>query len=361
VTSGAPAQYGMNTGASVNAVTKSGTNSVHGNGFEFLRDKRFNATNPFAAIGPDGKRRDDGLKRNQFGGTIGGPVVKDQLFYFGGYQATPTRVAPAANIAFVPTAAMLRGDFTDITSPACNNGRQIALRAPFVNNTISPTQFSPAALNLAKRLPTTDDPCGKTTFQQVDNRDEIQYVTRVDYQRGPNHSIFGRYLAQTDDKPAALNFSDNILVSTLPGFRGVAQAATFGDTRILSANSVNTARFAFNRTTGEPEEQGLLPAVGSREQCVQLLADEGNAHHGDGRIQHRRRDVHAWHRGHQHLHVQRRSDARSRAASARVRRCARPLAFIQQHVGARRWHLDVFGDRDRTWPGGPPARPGRLA
>src|SRR6478736_741825 len=75
VTSGAPAQYGMNTGASVNAVTKSGTNNLHGNAFEFLRDARFNATTPFAAIGPNGKRLNDGLKRNQYGGTIGGPVV----------------------------------------------------------------------------------------------------------------------------------------------------------------------------------------------------------------------------------------------------------------------------------------------
>ena len=72
VTSGAPAQYGMNTGASVNAVTKSGTNTLHGNAFEFLRDARLNATNPFAGIGPNGSRLNDGLKRNQYGGTIGG-------------------------------------------------------------------------------------------------------------------------------------------------------------------------------------------------------------------------------------------------------------------------------------------------
>ena len=70
-TSGLAAQNGMRSGASVNAVTKSGTNNFHGNAFEFLRDKRFNATSPFAAIGPDGKRVDDGLKRNQYGGTIG--------------------------------------------------------------------------------------------------------------------------------------------------------------------------------------------------------------------------------------------------------------------------------------------------
>ena len=70
-TSGLSAQSGMHSAASVNAVTKSGTNRFSGNGFEFIRDQRFNATSPFAAIGPDGKRRDYGLKRNQFGGTLG--------------------------------------------------------------------------------------------------------------------------------------------------------------------------------------------------------------------------------------------------------------------------------------------------
>ena len=81
-TSGLSAQSGMHSGASVNAVTKSGTNRYSGNLFEFVRDKRFNAKSPFAPIGPDGKRRDDGLKRNQFGGTLGGPIVHDRMFFF---------------------------------------------------------------------------------------------------------------------------------------------------------------------------------------------------------------------------------------------------------------------------------------
>jgi len=68
-TSGLTAQHGMHAAASVNAVTKSGTNALHGNGFEFLRHRALNATSPFAAVGPDGKRQDDGLLRNQFGGT----------------------------------------------------------------------------------------------------------------------------------------------------------------------------------------------------------------------------------------------------------------------------------------------------
>ena len=119
-TSGLSADNGVRSGASVNAVTKSGTNIFHGNLFEFLRDKRFNATNQFAPVGPDGKRQDDGLLRHQFGGTLGGPIVRDRLFFFGGYQGTYLRQAPNDNVAFVPTAAMLAGDFTAFASPACN-------------------------------------------------------------------------------------------------------------------------------------------------------------------------------------------------------------------------------------------------
>ena len=186
-TSGLAAQSGMRSAASVNAVTKSGTNTFHGNAFEFLRDKRFNATSPFAAIGPDGKRFDDGLKRNQFGGTMGGPIVRDRMFFFAGYQGTRTRQTPPDLIAFVPTPAMLAGDFTTFASPACQ-GRQVNLGAGFVGNRIDPARFSPAAVKMAGFLPKTTDPCGQITYSQPDDRDEGQYVGRVDYQLNTNHS-----------------------------------------------------------------------------------------------------------------------------------------------------------------------------
>jgi len=246
-TSGLTAQNGFHSAASVNAVTKSGTNRFSGNGFEFLRDHRFNATSPFAAVGPDGKRVDDGLKRNQFGGTLGGPIVTDKLFFFGAYQATVLRQQPASNIAYVPTAQMLAGDFTAFAGPQCNGGRQIPLRAPYVNNQINPALFSPAAVNLVKRLPTTTDPCGKITFDVKSDRDEKQTLARVDYQLGTKHSFFGRYfVTRYTQQPGYAGGSDNVLKTVNQGTDAWAHSTSLGATTVLSSTFVNALRVAIN-------------------------------------------------------------------------------------------------------------------
>src|SRR5919106_3269656 len=105
--SGLSASNSMKSGGAVNAVTKAGTNQIHGSAFEFLRHHRFNAT-PFFARVPDT------LRRNQFGGTLGGPIEENRLFFFGAYQGTMVRSDPGDTIRFVPTPAMLAGDFTTV-------------------------------------------------------------------------------------------------------------------------------------------------------------------------------------------------------------------------------------------------------
>src|SRR5688572_26492902 len=155
-TSSQNAANGRQGSGTVSLVTKAGTNLFHGDLFEFARHHRFNSTSPFAGIDPaTGKRRGDGLERNQFGGTIGGPLVRDRVFFFGAYQGTRATQTPADIITFIPTAAMLAGDFTLPASAACRAQGNLTLRAPFVNNQISPAQLSPAALAIARRLPTT--------------------------------------------------------------------------------------------------------------------------------------------------------------------------------------------------------------
>src|SRR5687767_4502899 len=248
-TSGLSAQNGMHAGAAVNAVTKSGTNTFSGNAFEFLRDRRFNATKPFAAVGPDGKRLDDGLRRNQYGGTVGGPVVRDRLFFFGAYQGTNTRVNPTDNIAYVPTAAMLAGDLTTFASPACNAGRQIALRAPFVNNRIDPGLYSRVALNIAARLPKTNDPCGRFVYGAKNNSDDGQATGKIDYQWSANHSVFGRYLVNWFNSPHPFSFTpDNLLNANGQGFDNLVQSLAFGDTYLMGPATVNAFRLTANRT-----------------------------------------------------------------------------------------------------------------
>src|SRR5262244_193865 len=171
-----PAQYGVHASANVNVVTKSGTNNFHGDAFEFVRNGIFNARNFFAV-----KR--DTLKRNQFGGVIGGPIKKDKLFFFGGYQRTSLRSDGVQNTAFIPTPAALAGDFTALASPQCNNGVQKTLPSSlgFVNNTISPSLLSPVAVNMMKTFPVTNNPCGRTLYGLVANQDEDLVVSKVDY------------------------------------------------------------------------------------------------------------------------------------------------------------------------------------
>src|SRR5579871_2762700 len=149
------AQYGQHASANVNVVTKAGTNEFHGDAFEFLRNNALNSRNFFAPTR-------DTLKRNQFGGVIGGPIKKDKLFFFAAYQGTPVRSDPPTTISYVPTAAMLAGDFSTALSPLCNGGTKVTLAtvfpdggAGFVNDRISPTRFDPVAVNIAKLLPST--------------------------------------------------------------------------------------------------------------------------------------------------------------------------------------------------------------
>ena len=108
-------QYGFSPGAVISIQTKSGNNSFHGGAFEFLRNGALNAGNYFTGLV-------DPLKRNQFGGYLGGPVLKNKLFFFANYQGTRQSLTSSTNTTFTPTAAMLQGDFSAVP---------VTLSAPF--------------------------------------------------------------------------------------------------------------------------------------------------------------------------------------------------------------------------------------
>jgi hypothetical protein len=250
-TSALTAQNGFHSGASVNVVTKSGTNQFRGDAFEFFRHHSLNATDSFAAKDADGNRKDDGLKRNQYGATIGGPIKTDKLFFFFGYQGTNTRQVPTDNRAFVPTAAMLSGDFTAFASAACNSGTAKNLGAPFAGNRIDPALFSKAALAITARLPTTSDPCGLVQYGLPAATDEGQYVSKVDYQLSSKHSLFGRYIATkvlTTPPFGLAEAQQNLLATRIGGRDNLAQSFTVGENFVISPTTLNAVRFALNRT-----------------------------------------------------------------------------------------------------------------
>ena len=241
-TSGLQAQYGGHSAGAVNAVTKSGTNDFHGDLFEFVRNGKLNATNAAALT-------NDGLKRNQFGGTIGGPVVHNKLFFFGGFQATTQRSTPTDNRAFIPTPAMLAGDFTTVNSAACNTRGAVTLRPPFLDNRIDPSQFSPAALALVKHklFPTTNDPCGEVRFGRRTKVDEYITVGRGDYQLNEKHSLFGRYMEARRNQ--ATNFDGVNILSLSDGIQPQRVfSAVFGDTYLIGSGTVSSFRATLNRT-----------------------------------------------------------------------------------------------------------------
>jgi Carboxypeptidase regulatory-like domain len=238
-TSALPAQYGQHSAAAVNVVTKSGGNEFHGNAFDFVRNGDFNARDFFAATR-------DSLKRNQLGGTFGGPIKKNKLFFFVGFQYTIQRSDPNSNITFDPTAAMLGGDFTAFASPACNGNRQITLAAPFANNMLAPSLFNPAGFKLASSLPVSFNPCGRVTYGLANNQTEPQGLAKVDYQIG-NHSIFGRYFAThllipTPDATA------NPLLSQGMASNDLDQSAVLGDTWVIGPGTVSAFRADLTRT-----------------------------------------------------------------------------------------------------------------
>ena len=243
-TSAVPAQYGQHSAGAVNGVTKSGSNEFHGNLFEFVRNKVFNARNAFATTR-------DGLKRNQFGGVIGGPIVRNKLFFFGGHQATITRSEANVIVSYIPTLRMLTGDFTGITAPACNSGRQITLRAPFNNNRIDPASFSKAAVTLVtKYLPTPIDECGQTVYGRKNNSDEQMTVGKVDYQWSDKHSLFGRYQRGTLFTPNNYNGS-NVLSLSIPDYSRRFHSFVLGDTYSISPKAVSSFRGTVLRTVND--------------------------------------------------------------------------------------------------------------
>ncbi len=249
-TSALPAQYGLHPGGVVNIVTKSGTNSFHGDVFEFLRNYDMNARQR-------GATARDSLKRSQFGGVAGGRIIKDKLFFFGGYQGTRQRSNPSAILAHVPTAAALNGDFGTLETAQSAGGCLASARAlkdpangnaPFPGNQIPTSRFDPAALKLVKNyIPTSNDPCGVYYYGQPANNPDDQWIGRIDYVRSDKHMIYGRYFIYDYTAQSFFDGKNALTTSPSPGNRDRSQTVTLGDTYTFSPTKVNSFHATFDR------------------------------------------------------------------------------------------------------------------
>lgn len=242
-TSALPARYGHHAASAVNLVTKSGTNNVRGTVFNFLRNYRFNARNALATTR-------DSLERNQFGGTVGGPLVKNKAFFFAGYQGRIENTNPPTVIRWVPTAEMLAGDFTTFASPQCNGGRQVTLRAPFVDNRVPASALNPVALNFSKYLPSTTDPCGRVQFGIPNNSTEHQALGRIDYTLTAEHTLFTRYMFARYENPATYD-GKNVLTLSRTGQENIVNSVVTGHRWLPSNTIVNSFNVTFNRTLND--------------------------------------------------------------------------------------------------------------
>ena len=239
------AQDGQHTGGMVNVVTRSGTNSYHGEAFEFIRNNYIDATN-FYSTSPDQ------LHQNQYGGTFGGPILRNKLFAFAGYQRLDYTKTQASTKAFVPTAANLGGDFSVTDGPNCQaSGKFVQLVDPLTGAAIPgdvyPTapSFNQQSLALEKYLPAIDpnvdtNGCGEVSYSIPLLQHDNQFVTRADYTISPKNNLYGRYFIDGYQAPAFFS-PTNILITTQSGNIQRVHSLTLADAHTFTPNVVNAA------------------------------------------------------------------------------------------------------------------------
>ncbi|MCB9383504.1 MAG: carboxypeptidase regulatory-like domain-containing protein [Bryobacterales bacterium] len=254
VTNNMSAEYGYRMGAKVLVSTKSGTNRIHGSLYEFIRNDKLDGTNFFANRVGASKPT---LRRNQYGGTIGGPFIKNKLFGFFSFQGTKERAGQSFTSS-VPSRAAIGGDFSaqpnpdrEIYDPATLSGTgSAATRAAFPNFIIPASRFDPVAKGLLELYPTPNIP-GRTDlrnnyfYSPSDSIDHNQYDMKVDWNITNATRMFARYsirdefVVQNGPLPAPAIGGTGQTVD-LPGQNWAAALNT-----TISATKFNEVRFGY--------------------------------------------------------------------------------------------------------------------
>ena len=257
-------------GAVVNVISRSGDNGFHGSAFEFFRNSALDARGYFDAAKPI-------FQQNQFGGSLGGPIKRNKLFFFADYQGLITHTAPTG-IASVPTTAMRAGNFQGFAAvydPATYNPTT-RTRTQFTNNQINPSRFDPIAVNLLQILPLPNLPGNANNFRfnNLMVNKQNQYDVRVDYVMSPKDSMFAQFTSGTADvtfpnTPVKINGVFNPLAfasGTGVGANRINHApslqATLQETHVFSSALVNELAVGYTRfdLRVNPLDQGFNTA-----------------------------------------------------------------------------------------------------
>jgi hypothetical protein len=250
-TSNYSAVHGNNAGAVVNVVTRSGTNDLHGGVFNYLRHRAFNAKNFFSD-------ERDHLKRNQFGGFVGGPLVKNKTFFFAGYQGTVLRNRAGDAIAFAPTAAQRAGDFSGLSAVI----RDPVTGQPFPNNRIPTSRFDPAALAVLDLIPVPSSGDGRLIIKRDVAQDFNQGVLKLDHQLTDADQLSFRYFVH--DFTNAGNYDESNLLTYRGGSLESAvrnQNAVASWRRNLGSSMLNEFHVGYNRVNARRAPPEGVPGM----------------------------------------------------------------------------------------------------
>lgn len=287
------AEYGRNSGAQVSLVSRSGGNDFHGSAFEFVRNDKLDARSFFAPVRPT-------LRFNDFGYSIGGPIIKDKFFFFGGQEWKYIRRLSNAQRRTAPTLAELNGDFSFrlrgpdgavgtaddgvlrdpnfaantcvapvisggvVTTPAirtgCFGGNTVALRNMIPSSRITPDGLAIAnvfrtAIGLATGY--TNSPIANNiTFQQPNPLDYREDLVRLDYRLNSKHSFYGRYIHDKNVLIDPFGTFINTQLPTIPSNRlRPGTSIQVSHTWLVTSNFINEAKL-----TGAWVAQRIPPA-----------------------------------------------------------------------------------------------------
>lgn len=260
------AEFGQSAGAVVNVTIRSGTNSLHGTLFEFLRNSAVDARpyfQPPAGANP-------ALEQNQFGATLGGPFIRNHTFFFFGWESQ-REVNAAPQLASVPTEEEREGVFPvaifDPATTARSPGGNSAVRSPFANNTIPASRWDPVAAQIAALypLPNLDGPLNFFSNQQ-ESISSDQFIGRMDQRFSDRDTMFGHFTeeAGTIVEPSVLPPPASLTNIASPETHSFAA----GETHIFRHNLINEARVGYQETReqqavpgGQPTSSYGIPGV----------------------------------------------------------------------------------------------------